>query len=127
MDSPTYDPTTHLNKIFSSPDTLNELPQLLNHVSQYKRQLTEEINKSTAKYERVDLSEDISHLATSIGEIKRDSSMTKQSISQMTGSIQRLDCTKKNLVASMTLLKRLQMLVNVNNTTIRRYISCWVF
>lgn len=116
MDSPTYDPTTHLNKIFSSPDTLNELPQLLNHVSQYKRQLTEEINKSTAKYERVDLSEDISHLATSIGEIKRDSSMTKQSISQMTGSIQRLDCTKKNLVASMTLLKRLQMLVNVNNT-----------
>ena len=27
-----------------------------------------------------------------------------------------MDCTKKNLVASMTLLKRLQMLVNVNNT-----------
>ena len=98
MDSLTYDLMTHLNKIFSSPDTLNELPQLLNHVSQYKRQLTEEINKSTAKYERVDLSEDISHLATSIGEIKRDSSMTKQSISQMTGSIQRLDCTKKNLL-----------------------------
>ena len=116
MDSPTYDPTIHLNKIFSSPDTLDELPQLLNHVSEYKRQLTGEINKCMGRYKEVDLKDDILNLTTTIGDIKRESTLTKQTISQMTSSIQRLDCTKKNLVVSMTLLKRLQMLVNVNNT-----------
>ncbi|EMG46002.1 hypothetical protein G210_3770, partial [Candida maltosa Xu316] len=111
-----YDIRNDLDKIFTSPDTLNELPQLLSHVSQYKLQLSQEINQSVSQYKSVELSDDIINLVNTIKEVKKDSQITKESISLMTSSIQKLDQYKKNLVTSMTVLKRLQMLINVNNT-----------
>lgn len=116
MNSIDYDPRTHLNEIFSSPGALEELPQLLNHTSKYKQQVTNEVNESIAQYQRVDLAGDITNLVNTVKEVKIGSQSTKESITEMTSSIQKLDYYKKNLVASMTVLKRLQMLINVNNT-----------
>lgn len=116
MNSIDYDPRTHLNEIFSSPGVLEELPQLLNHTSKYKQQVTNEVNESIAQYQRVDLAGDITNLVNTVKEVKIGSQSTKESITEMTSSIQKLDYYKKNLVASMTVLKRLQMLINVNNT-----------
>ncbi|KAK6455978.1 protein required for protein sorting at the late Golgi [Scheffersomyces xylosifermentans] len=121
MNSHDYTPNDHLHQIFTSPQSLNELPQLLSYTSSYKHQLGKDITKDIESYDSscpVGLNEDIVSLISLIRKVKSDSHVTQNSISSMTGSIRDLDQYKKNLVLSMTILKRLQMLINANNTLI---------
>lgn len=117
-----YDPVPDLRRIFISPNTLDELPQLLDYTNSYKQKLDEEIQQDISEYNSSrpnGLNDDICNLVDLIKGIKLDSDATRLSIVAMTGSIQNLDQYKKNLVLSMTILKRLQMLINANNTLIQ--------
>lgn len=121
MDTANYDPWTHLCQLFDSPDLLDEIPDLLAHTNRYKHQLDEEINQQIENYDKsagTKLNDDITELIEKIQKIKIDSSETQLSISTMTSSIQQLDQYKKNLVLSMTVLQRLQMLINANQALI---------
>ncbi|RLV91264.1 Vacuolar protein sorting-associated protein 53 [Spathaspora sp. JA1] len=120
MDDYNYDPSNHLHEVFNSPDTLKELPQLLSHVNQYKLELSQQIQSDINIYNSQlthinQLNTNISSLIETIEQVKSNANETQTSITHMTSSIQQLDCYKKNLVLSMTILKRLQMLMNVNN------------
>ncbi|KAG7662606.1 VPS53 [[Candida] subhashii] len=126
MDTYNFDPNVYLNEIFNSPDSLKELPQLLDHTHKYKRQLQQEIKIEINEYDYRNtsstLSTEIGSLIEDIRQVKANSATTQESITLMTSSIQKLDCYKKNLVLSMTIIKRLQMLVNAHNT-LRKIIS----
>ncbi|KAI5956097.1 VPS53 [Candida margitis] len=116
MDVYDYNPVTHINDIFDTPETLNHLPQALSHIHQYKLQLNHEIDTLKSQYDSsTEVEGDIRKLVTNIREVKDNATATKSTIGSMTSSIQKLDSCKKNLVLSMTVFKRLQMLVNVNN------------
>ncbi|KAI5966686.1 VPS53 [Candida theae] len=116
MDSYDYNPVTHINDIFDTPETLNHLPQALSHIHQYKLQLSREIENLKSEYDsRTEIDDDIHQLVSNIKDIKNSAHATKSTIVSMTSSIQKLDACKKNLVLSMTVFKRLQILVNVNN------------
>lgn len=116
MDLYNYDPVTHINNIFDAPETLNHLPQALSHIHQYKLQLNHEIETLKSEYDSsTEIDDDITQLVNNIKDVKNSANATKSTIASMTKSIQKLDSCKKNLVLSMTVFKRLQMLVNVNN------------
>ncbi|CCG22767.1 Vps53 protein [Candida orthopsilosis Co 90-125] len=116
MDSYDYDPVTHINNIFDTPEALNHLPQALSHIHQYKLQLNREIDTLKSQYDSsIEVDDDIKQLVSNIKDVKDSADATKTTIASMTSSIQTLDSCKKNLVLSMTVFKRLQMLVNVNN------------
>lgn len=103
-----------LAEIFNSPESLKELPQIFEHTHQYKQQLDHEIKTSISQYANVDIHQDVMELAALIRETKLESRVIQTSISNMTLSIQQLDQTKRNLVLSMTVLKRLQMLIQTH-------------
>lgn len=111
-----YNPNDLLNQIFNSPETLNEIPQLLNHTHQYKTQLNRELTKQISQYQHPSqLNNDILELITTLKSTKSKAASTQSNIILMTQSIQCLDQYKKNLVLSMKILKRLQMLIISNN------------
>ncbi|KAG7194716.1 Vacuolar protein sorting-associated protein 53 [Scheffersomyces spartinae] len=103
-----------LAEIFNSPEALKELPQIFEHTHQYKIQLDHEIKSSISDYVKVDIHQEVVELATLLRDTKNESQVIQTSISNMTLSIQQLDQTKKNLVLSMTVLKRLQMLIKTH-------------
>ncbi|KAI5966305.1 VPS53 [Candida pseudojiufengensis] len=116
MNSYDYDPNTHLNQIFDAPDTLNQIPQVLSHIHQYKLNLSKEIDNLSSKYDSTtNLDQDINQLINNIKDVKQSSQLTKNSISSMTSSIQKLDSTKRNLILSMNIFKKLQILIKLNN------------
>ncbi|KAI3404668.2 VPS53 [Candida oxycetoniae] len=116
MDVYDYDPTTHLSEIFDSPEMLSQIPQVLSHINQYKLQVNKDIARLKSRYDATTmLDNDIEELTADIRDVKQSAKSTNATITRMTSSIQNLDCYKKNLVLSMTVFKRLQMLINVNN------------
>ncbi|CAK9438734.1 uncharacterized protein LODBEIA_P29580 [Lodderomyces beijingensis] len=111
-----YDPAAHFSEIFDSPETLNQIPEVLSHIQRYKLQLDRNIEDLKSQYDSsTTLDDDIANLVSNIRKVKESAESTNATITQMTSSIQNLDCYKKNLVLSMTVFKRLQMLINVNN------------
>ncbi|CAK7895939.1 vacuolar protein sorting-associated protein 53 [[Candida] anglica] len=120
-----YSPAAHLNALFQSPEALNELPDLLQHIHTYKSQLDSSINQSIEEYNHTirqssfdpkKFQQDVSSLLVTIKTTKSKASKTEQTITSMSQTIQSLDQSKKNLVHSMTVLKRLQMLISANDT-----------
>jgi hypothetical protein len=121
MDSANYDPQQHLVHLFDSPELLSEIPDLLAYTNQYKLQLQNDIDAAISDYDTtssVPVDRDIVDLITKVKEMKQTSEDTRASISKMTNSIRLLDQYKKNLVLSMTILKRLQMLIGANESLI---------
>lgn len=111
-----YNPNELLAQILDRPLALDELPQLLNHTHQYKKQLNREIEQLLANYKSPhNLNDDIVNLVSTLRKTKTKAASTQQNILSMTKSIQDLDSYKKNLVLSMKILKRLQMLIIANN------------
>lgn len=115
MDSLEYDPSSHLRQIFLSRESLRQIPEMLRHLDAYKRQLDADIGRDMAAYSKADLvAADIDQFLASIELTKARSNEVQRSIASITDSIQHLDGTKKNLVLLMTVLKRLQMLLDAN-------------
>lgn len=115
MESLEYDPRGHARQIFLSRDALKQVPEILEHIHAYKCQLDSEIEQDISRYNlKIEVSDDINQFLTSVKHTKAKSYEAQQSIASITDSIQSLDDTKKNLVLLMTVLKRLQMLLDAN-------------
>lgn len=113
----TYDPQVQLAKLFPSESSLDNIDDVLLYIQKHKQQLALDIQKETANYQHpINPQDDIHTLTLTFGEIRDKSADTQAKILAMTSSIQRLDIVKKNLVLSMKVLKRLQMLVNAYNS-----------
>lgn len=108
------DPTKLLYELLNSPDRLDEVPELLAYTNAYKMQIGKEIRNEIKKYKLVDLGEEVTDLMNNIRETRRRTLEMQGTINNVSSSIQSLDNCKKNLVLSMTILKRLQMLLNAN-------------
>lgn len=112
-----YDPEIQLAKLFPSEDSLGNLEAVLDHIQKQKLATNVRLRNEIAAYKHpIDLHHDIGVLTDSFRDIRQKSINTQATIFQMTSSIQRLDTTKRNLVLSMKILKRLQMLVNAFNS-----------
>ena len=117
MNSFDYNPTDDLNKILESSGSIEEIPELLAYINTYKLQLNKQIQHDVTQYNSpIALNEDTKELIENIKTIKSKSADTQSSIVSLTSSIQELDKCKKNLVLLMTILKRLQMLIDANKT-----------
>lgn len=112
-----YDPDIQLPELFRSEDSLENLDQVLEHIQKHKRAINTKLRHEINQYKHpIEMQQDIVNLMESFLDVKLKSSHTQKRIFQMTSSIQRLDTTKRNLVLSMKILKRLQMLVNAFNS-----------
>lgn len=120
VDGAGYDVVAHAETLLQDGESLELLPGYLDYVHSYKVSLDEEIVQRTDKYneylasgDRFQVSEareKLGELLSGIGANKELSKKTQDVITNMTSSIQKLDEGKKNLVMTMTVLRRLQML-----------------
>lgn len=115
-----YSPIDHLNQIFGpSSSNLTRLSEVTDNVQLYSASLDRELAKSVrlsdeerSALERIDdLPKEFAYLVDKIQQLKTQSGEAEQAITAMTADIKRLDRTKANLVYSVTVLKRLQMLI----------------
>lgn len=112
------DTVEHLNAILPDPSALPRVPLLLDELSAYKLAVDREIIAcSDAAGQRGSLEQIgdnvdglVESLVEEIRTTQQMASSTEGMITQMTKNIKKLDEAKKNLVLSMTVLKRLQML-----------------
>ena len=119
LDSPDYDPLTHLDAIFSHPSTLTRVTPTLSLLHTHESHLTTQIT-SLSTDQAQSHATCLSNLQTSrreladllfrVDDLRNKALTTQQTITAMTAEIKSLDTTKKNLAHSMTTLKRLQML-----------------
>ena len=114
-----YDPIDDLNALFSHPSSLSAVSKTSQALSSYQHDLDADISihierQTTSDVESVkriqDAKADLAELFRKVEGVRQRAIETEESITQMTADIKRLDNTKKNLVLSMTALKRLQML-----------------
>lgn len=112
-----YDPEVQLAQLFPNEASLENLDHVLDHIKSHKSAINSKLHHEINSYNHpIDMQQDIVDLINSFQDVKLKSSHTQHRILQMTSSIQRLDTTKRNLVLSMKILKRLQMLVNAFNS-----------
>ena len=114
-----YDPTEHLNAIFSHPSTLSSAAATSKAIDKYQHDLDDEIARFVASQSESEVKSvrqiqvaklELGDLFRKIENVRERAVQTERSITDMTADIKRLDGTKKNLTLSMTALKRLQML-----------------
>lgn len=117
-----YDATEDLKKLFPDAASLENLDTYLTFTNSYKIELDADILQNQSEYEEYLASDDtfdkesaqldLQTIINEINENKELSLNTQNVIGGMTSSIKRLDEAKKNLVLTMTVLKRLHMLVH---------------
>ncbi|OWB73145.1 hypothetical protein B5S31_g2878 [[Candida] boidinii] len=134
IESADYDPLHNISTIFQSPNNLGDLDQLLSYTNRYKLRLEQDIierqkryndyrlrsnisndnnnNNNSKNLTNLDIIEnDLSKLIVDFDDAKNLAESTGKTINDMTSNIKILDNCKKNLILSMTILKRLQMLM----------------
>ncbi|KAI0463976.1 hypothetical protein LJB42_002988 [Komagataella kurtzmanii] len=122
METEDYDPKIDLWKLLDTPNSLRQLDDLLNYTSGYKRVLDNSISLNITEYKGFqemmgdetkleNLETDIVDLISSFTKTWELADDTEKAIQSMTGNIRKLDNCKRNLTLSMTVLKRLQMLI----------------
>lgn len=112
-----YDPEVQLPQLFPDEDSLNNISAVLEHLQKVKVSSQAQIETCLSSYEYpVDVQLEISRLATAYEQLSERSENTRLQITQVTLNIQKLDTVKQNLVLSMKVLKRLQMLVSAFNS-----------
>lgn len=112
-----YDPDVQLAQIFPNPASLSNIDSVINHLRKQKAHSNAQIASQISQYKQpVHVQLDIVDLTKSISDVRQKSAVAQKHILEMTSSIKRLDTVKKNLVLSMKVLQRLQMLVSAFNT-----------
>jgi hypothetical protein len=116
-----YDPQGDLQRLLSDPSSLLSLGQKINYTNGYKLHLDNEIAQNCQEYEvylqsdsqfsAQDTRQTLERMIAEVEENKGLSNNTQRVITEMTSGIKKLDDAKKNLVLSMTVLKRLQMMI----------------
>lgn len=117
LDQQDYNPVLHLQTLFSVPSNLTKLSQVKEIVDQrcgaLNKQLRTPSNSNTwsdALERAANGPKDLVALLAEIEALKSKAAMTENVITNMTSHIISLDNTKSNLIRSITILKRLQML-----------------
>lgn len=120
LDKVDYDPAVHLQLLFSSPLSVTKLPQVAAAVALHGDRLSSDIATTTQKAENavnedyygrvLDGKQTLNELYSRIDELRAQAHDTETKIITMTSHIISLDKTKSNLIHSITVLKRLQML-----------------
>ncbi|KAH3687278.1 hypothetical protein WICPIJ_001740 [Wickerhamomyces pijperi] len=123
IESDNYDPSADIFELFSTEDSLNQLQQLLDYTNEYKQSIDQQIQETEEEHQQYltqeaanlfDFDNAQSQLTKIIQEVNQNkqlSTNTQTVITEMTSGIKELDDSKKNLVLTMTVLKRLQMLI----------------
>ncbi len=123
LSSSTYNPLTDMTTLFRDSSDLASLDQLLAYVCGYKLDIEKEILKREHNYndraangtdsvsELTELGKKLDQLMDDFDDMQVLAEDTGNTINKMTVNIKRLDNCKKNLTLSMTIMKRLQMLL----------------
>ncbi|KAJ8597452.1 hypothetical protein M405DRAFT_454042 [Rhizopogon salebrosus TDB-379] len=114
-----FNPIDMLNQLFPDEASLSQLETVQARLSQNERDLQCEIDALREELRRDQdpnrmqmIQEMISDLLGQMSRIREKATESEAVVRDITKDIQALDIAKKNLVLSMTTLKRLQMLVN---------------
>ncbi|KAH7923145.1 hypothetical protein BV22DRAFT_1196908 [Leucogyrophana mollusca] len=114
-----FNPEDVLNELFPDEASLSQLETVQANLAQNQRDLQREIDSWKAELRRDQdptrmqlIQEMISDLLGQMSRIREKATESEAVVRNITKDIQVLDLAKKNLILSMTTLKRLQMLVN---------------
>ncbi|KIJ68088.1 hypothetical protein HYDPIDRAFT_173763 [Hydnomerulius pinastri MD-312] len=114
-----FNPIDVLNQLFPDEASLSQLEVVQAKLAQNERELQAEIDALQEELRRDQdpnrmqlIQEMISDLLGQMSRIREKASESEAVVRNITKDIQVLDLAKKNLILSMTTLKRLQMLVN---------------
>lgn len=133
-----YDPTEHLNALFSHPSTLSSVSRTSKALQSYQNELDHDITTLVSQQSSSDVESvrriqnaksELAELFRKVEGVRERAIQTEETITEMTADIKRLDNTKKNLTLSMTALKRLQMLTTAYDqlrglSSSRQYREC---
>lgn len=122
IESENYGPTSDVFELFNDAQSLDQLDVLLDYTNNYKqsidteiadnqRELQEYLKKEENVFNFDTAQETLNEIIQEVNENKQLSKNTQSVITEMTSGIKELDDAKKNLVLTMTVLKRLQMLI----------------
>ncbi|KAL7331154.1 Vacuolar protein sorting-associated protein 53 [Mucor circinelloides] len=121
LDSPDFDPIQYLNKLFpteqalaSVDGVLDKLQVKIDEMSQEAERLTDTQSNKSALEGNKDLDkakEAIKELFQQIQDIKSKAAQSESMVQEITQDVKSLDYAKRHLTHSVTVLKRLQMLV----------------
>lgn len=112
-----HDPKAQLPQLFPDEDSLKNISAVLDYLQKVKSASTARIEKCLSSYEHpVDVRLKIASLTASYEQLSERAEDAKLKIDEVTRKIQKLDTVKQNLVLSMKVLKRLQMLVSAYNS-----------
>lgn len=113
----TFDPQEQLAQLFPTEESLEHIPDVLAHLDSYKSTQQRQILAQFSQYKYpIDAQEDTQRLLQEFGSMTLRANSARSEILEMTSSIHSLDTIKKNLVLSMKVFKRLQMLVDAYNS-----------
>ncbi|KAI8990308.1 vacuolar protein sorting-associated protein 53 [Pilobolus umbonatus] len=121
LDSPDFNPIEYLNKLFVNEQSLSSIDTVLTKLDAKLKETSGEAERLTdaqstkGAYEGTrDLNrakEAIQELFKKIQDIKAKATQSESMVQNITHDVKSLDYAKKHLTASVTVLKRLQMLV----------------
>lgn len=110
-----YDPEDQLQRLFSSPQSLSNIDQVLAHLKNYKKANNASIAAEISAYHQPhNIDTEIDDLLQSYDDMRQQAEQTQETIMLMTSTIQKWDTVKKNLVLSMQILHRMQMLLKAH-------------
>lgn len=115
------DPISVLNRIFTTPESLEKVQEVQDHLelceSFLEFQLAEALSlneqEADARERALAAPQQLAKTLEQVKEMQAVGERTRQQVYDMTKEINKLDKTKDNLVQSVTILKRLQMLSKV--------------
>lgn len=115
LDQQGYDPVVHLQQLFQMPANLSQLRDVRRIVVEHKDALSSQPSTNSQKLaESLDKAskapEELALLVSQIKALQNKAASTEEIVTSMTSHISSLDNTKSNLIQSITILKRLQML-----------------
>lgn len=124
LESVDYSPVVHLTQLFESPSLLLELDDLVQYTRSYRKSLDRYIETERDEYNKgvgetkdtlLSIEKDLDTAVAEIETTRQLARSTEKTINSMTYNIKKLDNCKKNITLSMTILKRLQMLITSYN------------
>ncbi|TPX58681.1 hypothetical protein PhCBS80983_g02968 [Powellomyces hirtus] len=121
LDSSTFDPVEYINLMFPTEEELNAVDPVLlklrRKINAMDKEMRELVRSQTDAGDRghkevEETQAAIKELFNSIKQIKEQAAASEQMVQEITRDIKSLDHAKKNLTSSVTVLRRLQMLVS---------------
>ena len=116
LDQQDYNPVVHLKQLFSVPSNLAKLKQVKDTVEQHKTALNTKLAFASKPLDsellkrEANAPAELNSLIEEFDKLKNQAETTENVITSMTLHISSLDSAKSNLIHSITILKRLQML-----------------